>query len=125
MSSKRKVKGRASPPVQKEVRKRKSQAMCLQRGREKAEPGHMSRKRKEKGKVWPAVQEEAKKKQSLGTCPRKRKRQSLTSCPGRGKGKAELGHLSRKRKWKGRAWSPVQEKVRERKSLATCLGKRK
>jgi hypothetical protein len=95
MSSKRKVKGRASPPVQKEVRKRKSLATCLERGREKTEPGHMSRKRKEKGKVWPAVHEEAKKKQSLGTYPRKRKRQSLASCPGRGKEKAEPGHLSK------------------------------
>jgi hypothetical protein len=50
-----------------------------------------------------------------------RERQSLATYPGRGKGKAELGHLtrkrkgkaelghlSRKRKVKGRAWPHVQ-----------------
>jgi hypothetical protein len=54
----------------------------------KAEPGHLSRKRKGKGRAWPPVQDE------------ERKRQSLATCPGRGKEKAESGHLSRKRKGK-------------------------
>jgi hypothetical protein len=56
----------------------------------------MSRKERGKGRAWPPAQEE------------ERERQSLANCPGRGKGKAELGLLSWKRKMKGRALPHVQ-----------------
>jgi hypothetical protein len=51
--------------------------------------------------------------------------QSLATCLGRGKDKAEPGNMSRERKGKGRTWPPVQEEERKRQSLATCPGRGK